>query len=112
MFIVGLGAIFFGFAVGWIVYRILRLRAGTAALSDLIAILGVIGGAAVIALFRSDVLFGWYSIGLVIGFFAYFAVGLRLYGQQEVQPWRMEQIPPTSMPATPSNTHPDTRDAS
>lgn len=87
MFIAGLGAFFFGLAVGWVAYRILRLRAGAPWLSDLIAMLGVIGGAAVLALFRGDMLFGWYSIGLILGFFAYFAVGLRLSGKQEVQPW-------------------------
>ncbi len=94
MFIAGLGAIFFGCAIGWIAYRILRQRASAAALSDFFTILGVIGGAAVIALFKSDVLFGLYAVGLVIGFFAYLAVGLVLYGKQELQPWRIEQIPP------------------
>ena len=89
MFIAGLGAIFFGCAIGWIGYRILRQRASAAALSDFFTILGVIGGAAV--------------IGLVIGFFAYLAVGLMLYGKQELQPWRIEQIPPTPTPGTPSN---------
>jgi xanthosine utilization system XapX-like protein len=84
MFIAGLGALVFGLTVGWMVYRILRLRAGAPGLSDLIAILGVIGGAAVLALSRSDVLFGWYAIGLVLGFFASLAVGLIRYGTQEV----------------------------
>lgn len=103
MFIAGLEAFFFGLAVGWIAYRVLRLREGIPALSDLIAILGVIGGAAAMALFRSDVLFGWYSIGLVIGFFAYFAAGLALYGKQEVQPWRIEPSSPISMPDAQTN---------
>jgi hypothetical protein len=107
MFIVGLGAIFFGLTIGWITYRILRLRAGAPGISDLIAILGVIGGAAVLALYRSEVLFGWYSIGLIIGFFAYLAVGLRLYGKQEVQPWRLEQPPLTSTPNQGSASHTD-----
>jgi len=107
MFIIGLGTFFFGLVVGWIVYRIMRLRAGVAGVSDLIAILGVIGGAAVLALLRSDAVFGWYSIGLVIGFFAYFAVGLVLYGKQEVQPWRVEPIPPTSTPDTQSTALPE-----
>src|SRR5712692_6443429 len=98
-FISGLGATFFGLIVGWMAYWILRLRAGAFVLSALITIIGVIGGAAVIALFKSDVLFGWYSVGLVIGFFAYFAVVLILYGKQEVQPWRIEQIPPPPPPA-------------
>jgi hypothetical protein len=96
MFIVGLGALFFGLTVGWITYRILRRKAGAPWLSDLIALGGVIGGAAVLAFFRSDVVFGWYAIGLVIGFFAYFAVGVILYGKQEVQPWRLEQVSPAS----------------
>jgi len=98
MFISGLGAILFGLVIGWIVYRVLRSREGTAALSDLITILGVIGGAAVIALFKDGVLFGLYSLGLVIGFFAYFAIGLRLYGKQELQPWRLGSTTPTPAP--------------
>jgi len=96
MFIVGLGALFFGLIVGWIAYRILRLRAGAPGLSDLIALLGVIAGAAVLAFFRSEVVFGWYAVGLVIGFFASFALGMILSGKQEVQPWRPEQAPPPS----------------
>jgi len=104
MFISGLGATFFGLIVGWIAYWILRLRAGAFVLSALITIIGVIGGAAVIALFKDDVMFGWYSIGLVIGFFAYFAVVLILYGKQEVQPWRFEQIALPLSPAAPSST--------
>jgi uncharacterized membrane protein YeaQ/YmgE (transglycosylase-associated protein family) len=106
MFIAGLGAIFFGCAIGWIAYRILRQRASTAALSDFFTILGVIGGAAVIALFKSDVLFGLYSIGLVVGFFAYLGVGMMLYGEQELLPWRIEQIPPTPTPGPPANATP------
>lgn len=106
MFIAGLGALFFGLTIGWIAYRTLRLRASVASLSDFFAILGVIGGAAVIALFKSDVLFGLYSLGLVIGFFAYFAVGLNLNGKQEVQPWRIEQIPSTPTSDAPSNANP------
>ena len=86
MVIAGLGAIFFGGAIGWIAYRTLRQRASAAALSDFVTMLGVLGGAAVIALFKSDVLFGLYAVGLVIGFFAYLAVGLLLYGKQELQP--------------------------
>ena len=112
MFIAGLGATVFGVAIGWIAYRILRQRASTAALSDFFTLLGVIGGAAVIALFKSDVLFGLYAIGLVIGFFAYLAVGLLLYGKQELQPWRIEQLPPTPPPGPPATaTLPDVGNA-
>jgi O-antigen/teichoic acid export membrane protein len=98
MLIIGLGALFLGLTVGWIVYRILRLRAGFSGLSDIIAIVGVIGGAVALALFRIDILFGWYAIGLAVGFFAYFGVGFWLYGKREVQPWLPEPPPPTSTP--------------
>jgi hypothetical protein len=107
MFIVGLGAVCFGITIGWMAYRIMRLRAGIPGLSDIIAILGAIGGAAILAIFRNDVLFGWYSVGLVIGFFAYFAVGVVLYGKEEVQPWRLEQIPPASTPEVQSGADKD-----
>lgn len=98
MFIVGLGALFFGLMVGWIAYRILRQRTSASWISDLIALLGIIVSAGILALFRNDVLFGWYAIGLALGFFSYFAVGVRLYGKQEVLPWRLEPVSPTSTP--------------
>ena len=101
MFILGLGATLFGLTMGWIVYRILRLRAGIGGLSDLIALLGAIGVAAVLAFFRSDVLFGWYAVGLALGFFAYVALGVVLYGKGEVQPWQ-------SVPTAPASTQPET----
>ena len=89
MFISGLGALFFGLVIGWISYRTLRLTAGTTALSDITTIVGAVGGAAVTALFRSDVLFGLYCVGLALGFFAYLGYGVYVYGKQEVQPWRI-----------------------
>jgi hypothetical protein len=104
-FFVGLGALFFGITIGWMTYRIMRFRVGIPGLSDIVAIVAAIGGAAVLALFRSDVLFGLYSIGLVIGFFGYFGVGVRLFGVQELQPWRLEQIPPP--PPSPPATQPE-----
>ena len=100
MFIVGLGAMCFGLTLGWMTYRILRVTADPLWLSYLIPMLLIMGGAAALALVRNDALFGWYSIGLVIGFWAYFAVGLILSGTQEVQPWRLEQVPPTATIAT------------
>ncbi len=100
MFIVGLGAMFFGLIVGWIAYRILRHQSGPSWLSDLIALFGIIAGAAALAFFRDETIFGWYAVGLVIGFFAYLAVGVALYGKQEVQPWRLEQGTPPSTSET------------
>jgi hypothetical protein len=106
MFISSLGAIFFGVVIGWIVYRILRSREGATTLSDLITFLGVIGATAVIALLKSDVLFGWYSLGLVVGFFGYLTTGLILYGTQELYPWRIGRISPPSLSDTSSEAPP------
>ena len=96
MFIVGFGALLFGLTVGWIAYRILRQQSGPSWIANLITFLGIIAGATALAFFRDEMLFGWYAVGLVIGFFAYFTVGIILYGKQEVQPWRSEQAAPAS----------------
>lgn len=109
MFIAGLGALVFGLVVGWISYRTLRLTGGANVLSDIATIIAAVGGAAIVTLLKSDVLFGLYAVGLAIGFFAYFAVGLRLYGIQEVRPWQAPLAPtPVTSPApvAPSDTHP------
>ncbi len=103
MFITGLGAVFFGLVVGWISYRVLRLTAGTNLLSAIAIIIATVGGAGVITLLRDEVMFGWYAIGLVIGFLAYLGVGLSLYGRQELQLWLM---PPAAAPITPPGATP------
>jgi hypothetical protein len=71
--LIGAGA--FGAVVGWYVYYINRWRKDDVQLSDIVTLLGAIGGAAVLALFpaKSD-LFGAYGIGLAAGFFAYFFI--------------------------------------
>lgn len=68
-----LGAAGIGVIIGWHVYYINRYRKGDVQLSDLVALLGILGGAAITALFpaRTD-LFGAYGIGLFFGFFGYF----------------------------------------
>ncbi len=99
MFISGLGALFFGLVVGWISYRTLRLTAGTSVLSDIATIVGAVGGAAVTALLKSDVLFGLYCVGLALGFFAYLGYGVYTHGRQEVEPWRVMSVPVTPVPA-------------
>lgn len=69
------GAACFGGIIGWFVYYINRYRTGEVQLSDLVTLIGVIGGTAVLALFpaKSD-LFGAYGIGLAAGFFLYFVI--------------------------------------
>ena len=69
------GAAFFGALIGWYVYFINRYRTSEVQISDLVTLLGVIGGGVVLTLFpaKSD-LFGAYGIGLFSGFFGYFVV--------------------------------------
>jgi hypothetical protein len=71
--LIGAGA--FGAVVGWYVYYINRWRKDDVQLSDIVTLVGAIGGAAVLALFpaKSD-LFGAYGIGLAAGFFLYFFI--------------------------------------
>ena len=72
-FIQLLGAGGFGAIIGWYVYYINRYRKGDVQLSDLVTVVGVIGGASVLALFpQGSDLFGAYGIGLAVGFFGYF----------------------------------------
>jgi hypothetical protein len=70
-----LGAGAFGAVVGWYVYYINRYRKDDVQLSDIVTLIGAVGGAAVLALFpeKTD-LFGAYGIGLAAGFFMYFFI--------------------------------------
>jgi hypothetical protein len=76
-----IGAGSFGALIGWYVYYINRYRKADVQLTDLVTLIGVIGGTAVLGLFpaKSD-LFGAYGIGLGIGFFGYFLVLIVLVG--------------------------------
>jgi len=67
-----LGAGGFGALIGWYVYYINRYRKADVQLSDLVTLVGVLGGGAILALFPAgSVLFGAYGIGLFVGFFGY-----------------------------------------
>jgi hypothetical protein len=70
-----------GFVIGWFIYYINRYRHADVQISDLLTLIGAIGGAAVTGLFpaKSD-LFGAYGIGLFAGFFIYFFVLIILVG--------------------------------
>lgn len=76
-----LGAGAFGCIIGWYVYYINRYRKGDVQLSDLVTVIGIIGGGAIMSLFEAKTdLFGAYGIGLFVGFFGYFLVLLFLVG--------------------------------
>lgn len=77
------GAACFGAIIGWYVYYINRWRKGDVQFSDLVTVVGIIGGGAVLGLFGNPSaedqkaatdMFGAYGIGLAVGFFGYFLV--------------------------------------
>lgn len=69
------GAGSFGAVIGWYIYYINRHRRDDVTATDLVTLIGIIGGTAVLALFpaHSD-LFGAYGVGLAVGFFGYFLI--------------------------------------
>jgi hypothetical protein len=76
-----LGAGGLGFVIGWYVYYINRYRKSDVQISDLLTLIGAIGGGATTALFPAKTdLFGAYGIGLFAGFFSYFLVLIILVG--------------------------------
>jgi hypothetical protein len=78
------GGFAFGLVIGWITYRTLRRREGGVALSDIATVLGTVGGAAVVALFKTAEVFGAYAIGLATGFFLYLIIAFALGGREEI----------------------------
>ncbi len=81
MGLAGWGALCFGLVIGWVTHRTLRRKTEAATLADIAAVIAAVGGAAITALFKEAELFGAYCIGLAAGFFAYYVVGLILYGK-------------------------------
>lgn len=74
-----LGAGGFGALLGWFLYFTNRYRSGEVQLTDLVTVIGALGGAAILTLFPAKTdLFGAYGIGLFCGFFGYFATLLIL----------------------------------
>jgi hypothetical protein len=69
------GAAAFGMLIGWYLYYINRYRRSEIQLSDLVTLIGAVGGGAILALFPSKTdLFGAYGVGLFVGFFGYLLV--------------------------------------
>jgi hypothetical protein len=69
------GAFAFGLVIGWFTYFVNRYRTGEVQLSDVLTLVGAIGGGAVLTLFQEGTdLFGAYGIGLAVGFFSYLLV--------------------------------------
>jgi hypothetical protein len=67
---VGAGAFCFGAVVGWITKEA-TIRTDNFSVGTVSSVIGVVGGAAVTAIFKADWLFANYCIGLALGFFAF-----------------------------------------
>lgn len=70
-----IGPFSFGLVIGWVTYRTLRRNENKVALGDIAAVIGAVGGATVVGLFKAAA-FDSYCLGLAIGFFAYFVIGM------------------------------------
>ncbi len=79
-----IGTACFGILIGYITYRTLARTTDAASISDLAAVIGAVGGGAVTAIVQPQTEnFGWYAIGLLVGFIAYGALFWKLKGGDE-----------------------------
>jgi len=75
MGVLTVGTICFGLLFGYITYRTLARTTASASVSDLAAVISSVGGGAVTAIVKPGTdLFGWYAIGLLVGFVVYGAI--------------------------------------
>lgn len=66
------GVLCFGAVLGYVTYRMLIRTTANAAISDLTTVVAAIGGGVVTALVEPGTpLFGWYGVGLALGFVIY-----------------------------------------
>ena len=85
MTIIDVGALCFGVVVGWITSRTLR-RSTPGGLSDIATVIGAVGGAAITGIYKpSTDSFGYYSVGLMVGFFVYLILAI-VTAKQEGNP--------------------------
>jgi len=76
MTLIDTGALCFGVVVGWVTSRTLR-RSTPGGLSDIATVIGAVSGAAITGIYKpSTDSFGYYCIGLLVGFFAYLVLSL------------------------------------
>lgn len=77
---VAVGSICFGVVIGWITYYTMRKNTKERALADIMVIISALIGPAVLAVFPAptdeakETMFGYYGIGLAMGFFTYYIV--------------------------------------
>ena len=76
MTLIDIGALCFGVVVGWIASRTLR-RSTPGGMYDIATVIGAVSGAAITGIYKpSTDSFGYYCIGLLVGFFAYLVLAI------------------------------------
>jgi hypothetical protein len=94
-----IGTICFGLLIGFITYRTLIRTTASASISDLATVIGAVGGGAVTAIVKPHTsLFGWYAIGLLVGFVAYGLLYIHTHSVKEYAKV-MGVGPPSAEPA-------------
>lgn len=88
MIIDRLGAVLFGFAVGWLACRLLWQKTTAPWIHTIIALGGIVAAAAALGLFGDATLFGWYAIGLILVVLAFVVLRMLLPGNRRRQSWR------------------------
>lgn len=73
------GSMGFGLVIGWVTYYTMRKNTKERTLADITVIISALVGPAVLAVFPSPAtdkttMFGYYGIGLAIGFFLYYII--------------------------------------
>lgn len=101
-----LGAVLFGFIVGWLICHLLWQKSTVPWLHALIALGGTVVAAAVLALFGDTVLFGWYAIGLILSLLASLATLIVPSGNQSRQGWQEMLIGPAPTTVIPARRDP------
>ncbi len=83
MVVTAVGALVFGLVVGFITYRTLVRTADKAAVTDLVAVVGVLGGGVVTTLYHpAGEPFAWYAIGLALGMTGFFLAYWKMNGKK------------------------------
>jgi hypothetical protein len=79
------GALAFGVAIGFLTYRTLVRTADKAAITDLAAVLGAVGGGVVTKLYDPAARpFAWYAIGLLAGLAMFFLAFWAMNGRTKL----------------------------
>lgn len=78
------GSLCLGMVLGWVTYYTMRKNTEPRALSDITVIISALLGPAILAVFpaptadTTQTMFGFYGIGLAVGFFLYYAIFMLL----------------------------------